>query len=74
VIIDDLRKFFFDQPFDLVAVNTMRGRDLGVPTYNEARAALGLAPAKKWSDISLNLDVQNRLRQAYRNNISQVDA
>lgn len=65
VIIDDLRKFFINQPFDLLAVNIMRGRDVGIPPYNQVRVSLGLPPAQTWRDITSDPDAQLRLQQAY---------
>ncbi len=43
-IVEDLRNFLldFDVGQDLAALNIQRGRDLGLPTLNEMRKALGL--------------------------------
>ncbi|MBX9699517.1 MAG: peroxidase family protein, partial [Acetobacteraceae bacterium] len=45
-IVEDLRNFLADPPvaMDLAAINIQRGRDLGLPTLNGMREALGLAP------------------------------
>ena len=48
LIVDGVRNFLFDAEtggFDLAAVNIQRGRDVGLPSYNDARRGLGLAPA-----------------------------
>ena len=37
---------------DYLASCLQRGRDLGLPSYNKARAALGLPPITRWQDIN----------------------
>lgn len=75
-IIDDLRSLQFDVPVngitDLASLNIQRGRDLGLPSYNEMREALGLAPADTFSDISSDPEVAARLEEAY-GNVDLVD-
>ena len=39
------------QPLDLAAINIARGRDLGLPTLNEFRGAIGLSKYTGWSDF-----------------------
>ena len=68
-IIDDVRNFLFGQPgaggFDLASLNLQRGRDHGIPGYNDVRLAYGLSPAITFGDITRNRDLQNRLEAAY---------
>jgi hypothetical protein len=68
-IIDDVRNFLFGQPsdggFDLASLNIQRGRDHGLPSYNETRIAYGLAPVADFSEITSNLDIQAKLEAAY---------
>lgn len=78
LVIDDVRNFLFGPPgsggFDLASLNIQRGRDHGLPTYNAARAAFGLAQAADYSDISSDADVQQRLEDAYgAGNVDDVD-
>jgi len=73
-VIDDVRNFLFGEPgqggFDLAALNIQRGRDHGLPSYNDARVAMGLPRVKTVADISSNAEIQRRLSRAY----SSVDA
>ena len=53
-IVEDLRNFLVDPPVsvDLAAINIQRGRDLGLPTLNGAREALGLEPYTAFGQIT----------------------
>uniref|UniRef100_A0A8C5KNQ4 NAD(P)H oxidase (H2O2-forming) n=1 Tax=Jaculus jaculus TaxID=51337 RepID=A0A8C5KNQ4_JACJA len=44
---------------DYVASCLQRGRDLGLPSYTKARAALGLPPITQWEDINPVLSRSN---------------
>jgi len=46
---------------DLEAMTIQRGRDAGLPSYNEARKAYGLSPVKSFRDINRNLSSEVRL-------------
>jgi len=77
LVIDDVRNFLFGAPgkggLDLVSLNIQRGRDHGLPTYNQARVEFGLTPASKFSDISSNPRIQKRLARAYHYIIEDID-
>jgi hypothetical protein len=68
-LVDDVRNFMFGEPgsggLDLAALNIQRGRDHGLPSYNESREGFGLQPALAFSDITTNPDLQERLANAY---------
>lgn len=44
---------------DHLASCLQRGRDLGLPSYTEARSALGLPPITRWQDINPALSRSN---------------
>jgi hypothetical protein len=67
--VDDLRNFLFGSPdkggFDLAAINIQRGRDHGLPGFNDFRKAYGLEPYTKWSDIHPDPAVNSLLASVY---------
>ena len=73
---DDVRNFLFGPPgaggFDLASLNIQRGRDHGLPSYNDARRQLGLAPAADFSDITADPETAAALAQAY-GSVDDVD-
>ncbi|CAB4429599.1 unnamed protein product [Rhizophagus irregularis] len=52
---------------DIASLDIVRGRDRGVPLYNDAREAFDLVRASRFSDISQDQEVQNRLQSTYGN-------
>ena len=52
--------------FDLPAINIERGRELGLPTYNQARAGFGLPPVAHFSD-TFDAKAAGRLSSIYPN-------
>lgn len=77
-IVDDVRSFLFGPPgsdgFDLAALNIQRGRDLGIPTYNGLREALGFDAVTSFEEISSDTAVVGALRTAYKNDVTLIDA
>lgn len=68
-IVDDVRNFLFGAPgsggFDLASLNIQRGRDHGLPSYNEARFAVGLDPRQSFAEVSSDPTTQARLASVY---------
>jgi len=67
--VDEVRNFLFGPPgsggLDLASLNIQRGRDHGLPTYNQVRVDFGLPPVTAFWQISQRMDVQRNLRSAY---------
>lgn len=57
---------------DLAALNIQRGRDHGIPSYNQCRVACGLRPKKKFEYISRDPETVRRLRKAYKR-VDKID-
>lgn len=55
-VVDDVRNFLFGPPggggFDLASLNIQRGRDHGLPGYNDAREGMGLPRVARFNQIS----------------------
>lgn len=75
-VIDDVRNFLFGPPgsggMDLAAINIQRGRDMGLPSYNQARIDFGLPRVTDFAEISSDQAVQNALRSVY-GQVDQID-
>lgn len=75
-IIHDLRNFLFGEPglggLDLASLNIQRGRDHGVPSYNDARVAMGLAPVTGFNDITSDTDLATALSDTY-SSVDDID-
>lgn len=75
-LVDDLRNFLFGPPgaggFDLASLNIQRGRDHGLPSYNDTREQWGLGRATSFSDISADAEIAGRLAAAY-GSVDDVD-
>ncbi len=68
-VVNEIRNLLFGAPGgpgrDLAALNIQRGRDHGVPSYNDVRGAYRLPPARAFADITSDPAVQDELRRAY---------
>lgn len=75
-VIDDVRNFLFGAPgsggFDLVALNIQRGRDHGLPSYNDVREYFGLERKKDFTEVSSNAKIQSRLASVYTS-VDEID-
>lgn len=68
-LVDEVRNLLFGPPgaggFDLAALNIQRGRDHGLPGFNQARKALGLRPLHLINDLTPDRDLVLRLQSVY---------
>ncbi len=58
---------------DLIADDIQRGRDEGLPTYNELRVSMGERPVTSFAQITSNVQLQQQLKQIY-GNVNNVEA
>jgi Ca2+-binding RTX toxin-like protein len=56
-----LNQGLLGQPLDLGAINIARGRDIGLPTLNDFREAIGLVKYTSWNDFGQNMQHQSSL-------------
>ena len=75
-IVDDVRNFLVNDPlpgsFDLAALNIQRGRDNGLPGYNELRSDYGLTPKANIAAVNPNPQITRRLSAAYTD-VNDID-
>lgn len=75
-LVDDVRNFLFGPPgaggFDLAALNIQRGRDHGLPGYNDARFELGLPIRASFAEVSSDPVTQDRLASVY-SDVDEID-
>ncbi|NOZ52383.1 MAG: peroxiredoxin [Gammaproteobacteria bacterium] len=78
-IIDDVRSFLFGPPnperqqlLDLPALNIQRGRDHGLPGYNQCREDYNLVRFCDFSDVTKNERLQRRLKNLYKD-VDHID-
>jgi len=69
IIVDDVRNFLFGAPgsggLDLASLNLQRGRDHGVPGYNDMREGLGLSRIESFDDPIFQDGVGEKLASIY---------
>ena len=75
-VIDDIRNFLFGQPgsggFDLASLNIQRGRDHGVPGYNDLREAMGLVRVTQFGQITSDAELADALFETY-GDVNEID-
>jgi peroxidase len=76
MLVDGVRNFLFGQPgaggFDLASLNIQRGRDHGLPGFNEVRRNFGLEPIKTFKEINPDPSVGGRLAGVY-SSVEDID-
>ncbi|MEM7391210.1 MAG: peroxidase family protein [Verrucomicrobiota bacterium] len=69
LLVDDVRNFLFGPPgaggFDLASLNIQRGRDHGLPNFNEVRRAYGLRPVRSFNELTGDPEMRERLNSVY---------
>lgn len=77
-VVDAIRDVSFGPPgaggTDLAAIDIQRGRDHGIPDYNELRGAYGLPTLTNFNQITTNAAAAQRLASVYLDNINNIDA
>jgi peroxidase len=75
-LVGGLRNFLFGEPgsggLDLASLNIQRGRDHGLADYNTTRAAYGLPRVTRFSQISSDPEIQQKLKDLY-GNVNNID-
>lgn len=76
-VTDTLRNFLFANAAqggrDIASLLIQRGRDHGLPSYNQTRRDYGLTAFANFSQITSNPAVASALQTVYGNNIEKVD-
>jgi hypothetical protein len=77
-LVDSIRNVMFGPPgaggTDLAAVDIQRGRDHGLPDYNELRFAYGLSKLTNFNQLPANSALRQALASTYSSNINNIDA
>uniref|UniRef100_A0A8C1ESJ9 NAD(P)H oxidase (H2O2-forming) n=1 Tax=Cyprinus carpio carpio TaxID=630221 RepID=A0A8C1ESJ9_CYPCA len=78
IIVEDLRDYMYGplrfSRSDAVALTIQRGRDFGLPSYNQIRESLNMRPVNSWDEINPKLkNTQVKLVELYENDISRLE-
>lgn len=69
LVVDPVRNFLFGPPgaggLDLAALNIQRGREHGIPAYNDLRQEMGFLRAQSFAEVTVDPMIQWRLAGAY---------
>ena len=75
-VVDDIRNFLFGMPgsggLDLASLNIQRGRDHGVPSYNDMREAMGLTRITQFGEITSDPELADALFDTY-GDVNSID-
>ncbi|XP_023790135.1 dual oxidase 2-like [Cyanistes caeruleus] len=79
IVVEDLQDYWYGplrySRTDYVASWLQRGRDLGLPTYNQVRQHFGLKPLQNWSNLAPHLEPQvlQKVAALYANNVAGLE-
>ncbi|XP_073688046.1 dual oxidase 1 [Garra rufa] len=80
IIVEDLRDYMYGplrfSRSDAVALTIQRGRDFGLPSYNQIRESLNMPPVNSWDEINPKLNntqLLRKLAELYENDISRLE-
>ncbi|NWX91519.1 DUOX2 oxidase, partial [Nothoprocta pentlandii] len=79
IVVEDLQDYWYGPlkytRTDYVASWLQRGRDLGLPTYNQAREQFGLKPLQTWADLAPHSgqEVLKQVADLYANDIARLE-
>uniref|UniRef100_A0A8C3BF07 NAD(P)H oxidase (H2O2-forming) n=1 Tax=Cairina moschata TaxID=8855 RepID=A0A8C3BF07_CAIMO len=79
ILVEDLQDYWYGplkySRTDFMASWLQRGRDLGLPTYNQARERFGLQPLQDWMDLAPHLEqeVLKNVADLYANNTARLE-
>lgn len=76
-MIDAVRNFeykFGQKVTDRAAISIHRGRDIGLPSYNQVRRDLGLPPYNSFDNLTSNAEAKAALNLLYDGDINKCDA
>uniref|UniRef100_A0A803VXV7 NAD(P)H oxidase (H2O2-forming) n=1 Tax=Ficedula albicollis TaxID=59894 RepID=A0A803VXV7_FICAL len=79
IVVEDLQDYWYGpikySRTDLVASWVQRGRDFGLPTYNQVRQRFGLEPLQNWSNLAPHLEPQvlQKVAALYANNVAGLE-
>ncbi|NXV17470.1 DUOX2 oxidase, partial [Cepphus grylle] len=79
IVVEDLQDYWYGplkySRTDYVASWLQRGRDFGLPTYNQARERFELKPLQNWSDLAPHLEQQvlEKVAALYANTTARLE-
>ncbi|KAM4036443.1 dual oxidase 1-like [Anomaloglossus baeobatrachus] len=75
IVVSDLRDYWYGQikysRTDLMATSILRGRDMGLPSYNKLRKHYGL-PTIDWINIT-NPNIRDQLKKLYGDDVENLE-